>query len=171
VFVATACEHVRVDGRALNREPRKEWAWVVPWFSGGVASLVGNATGADRVSAFIIGVAAGAVWQLLFRRDLASRLTFMAVVVTVGVLATLAAHQEFVWQDMDTIGLHAIGILLGLIYTEHYQRWRDHAAVPQSLDRSQTTTPKRCGPALTTASPLLPAGPSAAKSPGGSSLT
>ena len=110
---------------------------MVPWFSGGVASLVGNATGADRVSAFIIGVAAGAVWQLLFRRDLASRLTFMAVVVTVGVLATLAAHQEFVWQDMDTIGLHAIGILLGLIYTEHYQRWRDHAAVRPSLNRSQ----------------------------------
>ncbi|HLN79061.1 MAG TPA: hypothetical protein VK204_18605 [Nocardioidaceae bacterium] len=126
-FTVTACNHVAVEGRALQREPRKQWAWLVPWFSGEVASLVGNATGADRVSAVIIGLAAGAVWQLLFRRDLTSRLTFMAVVVTVGLIATLATRQDFVWEDMNRAGLHAIGILLGLIYTEHYQRWRDRA--------------------------------------------
>lgn len=127
MFAVPACDHVAVEGHALKREPRKRWAWLVPWFSGGIASVAGNATGADRVSAFIIGLAAGAVWQLLCRRDLASRLTFMAVVVTVGLIATLAARQAFVWEDMNTAGLHAIGILLGLIYTEHYQRWRDRA--------------------------------------------
>ena len=128
-----------MEGRALNREPRRQWAWLVPWFSGGVASLVGSSTGADRVSSLLVGLAAGAVWQLLFRRDLVSRLTFMAVVVTVGVLATLAAREEFVWQDMDTAGLYAIGVLLGLIYTEHYQRWRDGAVVRQSLDPSPSS--------------------------------
>jgi uncharacterized membrane protein YjdF len=117
-----------VEGRALKREPRKQWAWLVPWFSGGIASLIGNATGADRVSAFTIGLAAGAVWQLLFRRDLTSRLTFMAVAVTVGLIATLAARQEFMWKDMNTAGMYAIGVVLGLIYTEYYQRWRDRAA-------------------------------------------
>lgn len=127
-----------VEGRALNREPRKQWAWVVPWFSGVVAPLVGDVTGAHRVSALIIGIAAGAAWQLLFRRDLTSRLTLMAVVVTVGVIATLVAHQEFVWKDMDTAGLHAIGVLLGLIYTEHYQRWRDRVA-RQPLHQSRNS--------------------------------
>lgn len=135
----TACEHLRVEGRALNREPRKQWAWAVAWFSGAVAPLIGNVTGADRVSAFTIGVLGGVVWQLLFRRDLTSRLTFMAVVVTVGVIVTLATRHEFVWQDMDTAGLHAIGILLGLIYTEHYQRWRDRTVARDSLVRSQTS--------------------------------
>jgi uncharacterized membrane protein len=77
------------------------------------------------------------VWQLLFRRDLTSRLTFMGVVVTVGVIATLVSRQEFFWQDMDTVGLYAIGVLLGLIYTEHYQRRRDRVDARQSLNRSQ----------------------------------
>ena len=109
---------VRMEGRALNREPRKQWAWLVPWFSGGIASLIGSATHADRAPFLLTGLAAGSVWQLLFRRDLTARLTFMAVLVTIGVLATLVAREEFVWQDMDTGGLLAIGILLGLIYTE-----------------------------------------------------
>lgn len=80
---------------------------------------------------------AGVAWQLLFRRDLVSRLTLMAVVVTVGVIATLASRQEFVWQDMDTGGLYAIGVLLGLIYSEHFQRWRDRTAVRQSPKAAQ----------------------------------
>ena len=137
-FAVIACKHVAVEGRALKREPRKRWAWLIPWFSGAIASLVGNATGADRVSAFIIGLAAGAVWQLLYRRDLTSRLTLMAVVVTVGLIVTLAAGQEFVWEDMNTAGLHAIGILLGLIYTEHYQRWQDRTE-PKPVSQPQGT--------------------------------
>jgi Na+-translocating ferredoxin:NAD+ oxidoreductase RnfA subunit len=126
-----------VEGRALNREPRQQWAWLVPWFSGGVGSLIGYATGAERASAFVVGIAAGAAWQLLYRRDLTSRLTFMAAVVTIGVIATLAAHGEFVSEDAETAGLYATGILIGLIYTEHYQRWQDRAtrsALRQSLD-------------------------------------
>ena len=126
-----------VEGRALRREPRKQWAWLVPWFSGGAASLIGSVTNADRWSHFLIGLAAGAVWQLLFRRDLTARLTLMALIVTVGVLATLAARQDFVWEDMDTGGLLAIGILLGLIYTEQYQRWRDRTAEHQAVSHAR----------------------------------
>jgi hypothetical protein len=132
-----AWDSVRVEGRALNREPRQRWAWLVPWFSGGVGSLIGSATGADRASAFVVGIAAGAAWQLLYRRDLTSRLTFMAAIVTIGVIATLAAQGEFVSEDTETAGLYATGILLGLIYTEHYQRWQDRAtrgALSQSRD-------------------------------------
>ncbi|HEX6877891.1 MAG TPA: hypothetical protein VF165_19685 [Nocardioidaceae bacterium] len=123
-----------MDGRAVDRRPRKQLAWLVPWFSGGVASLIGSITNADRVSHFLTGLAAGTVWQLLHRRDLAARLTLAAVVITVGVLATLAAREEFVWDDMDTAGLLAIGILLGLIYTEQYQRWRDQTAWKQQVN-------------------------------------
>ena len=90
--------------------------------------MIASATNAERVSFFLTGLVAGAVWQLLHRRDLAARLLFMAVLVTVGVIANLAARQEFVWEDMDTVGLLAIGILLGLVYTEHYQRRRDRTA-------------------------------------------
>lgn len=121
----------RMEGRALKREPRKQWAWLVPWFSGAIASLIGSDTNSDRVPYLVTGLAAGTVWQLLFRRDLTSRLTFMAVLVTIGVFATLVAREEFVWHDMDTGGLLAIGILLGLIYTEQYQRWRERATEHQ----------------------------------------
>lgn len=120
-----------MEGRALNREPRKQWAWLAPWFSGGIASLISSATNTDRVPFLLTGLAAGTVWQLLFRRDLTSRLTLMAVLVTIAMFATLVAREEFVWEDMDTGGLLAIGILLGLIYTEQYQRWRDRATEHQ----------------------------------------
>ena len=120
-----------MEGRALDRRPRRQWAWLVPWFSGAVASVIAGATNAERVSFFLTGLVAGVVWQLLYRRDLASRLMFMAVLVTVGVITNLAARQEFVWEDMDTVGLLAIGILLGLVHTEHYQRWRDRTASKQ----------------------------------------
>ncbi len=116
-----------MEGLALNRQ-RNQWAWLIPWFSGGIASVIGDVTHADRVSFFLTGLAAGAVWQLLNRRDLTSRLTFIAVLVTVGVVASLFAREEFAWQDMNTVGLLAIGILLGLIYAEHYQRWHVRTA-------------------------------------------
>ena len=122
------CEYARVEGRALNSEPGKHWAWLVPWFSGGVPAVIGGPAAAERASFFVVGLLAGAVWQLLFRRDLTSRLTVMSVLVGVGVVATLAAREGFVWDDMDAAGLYAIGILLGLIYTENYLRWRDRAA-------------------------------------------
>ncbi|MGZ4493232.1 MAG: hypothetical protein ACXVWU_00900 [Nocardioides sp.] len=127
-----------MEGRALNREPGKQWAWIIPWFSGGVASVVGDATGAHRVSFFIIGVVAGVVWQVLFRRDLTSRLTLMAMISTVGLVAVLVSGDEFVWSDMNTGGLYAIGVLLGLIYTEQFQRWRDRV-VQQTLSDTRDT--------------------------------
>lgn len=121
-----------MEGRALNREPRKQWAWLAPWLSSGVASVIADVTGAERVSFFLTGLAAGLIWQLLYRRDLASRLTPMSVVVTVGVVAALTTRQELRWNDMNTVGLLAIGVLLGLIYTEQYQRWQDRTAWKRS---------------------------------------
>jgi len=126
-----------MEGRALDRQPRTKWAWLVPWFSSATASIIASVTNAERVSFFLTGLAAGAAWQLLYRRDLASRLTFMAVLVTIGVIANLAARREFGWEDMDTVGLLAIGILLGLVYTEHYQRWRDRSASKQPVGPAQ----------------------------------
>lgn len=128
-----------MEGRARNREPRRQWTWVVAWFSGAIAAPIGDVANAPRVSFFLTGLATGAVWQLLNRRDLTSRLTFMAVLVTVAVSVTLATREEFVWEDMDTAGLLAIGILLGLIYTEQFQRWRDRTAWKESVSPAHDT--------------------------------
>jgi hypothetical protein len=120
-----------MQGRALNREPRREWAWLVPWFAGSVAIVVADVTGAQRASFFLTGLAAGVGWQLLYRRDLVSRLTFMAVLMTVAVVGSLVTREDLVWEDMDTTGLLVIGVLLGLIHSEQYLRWR-HDAVERS---------------------------------------
>ena len=105
-----------------------QWSWLVPWFSGAMASAFDSAVDAPRVSNFVVGLAAGVIWQLIYRRDLTSRLTFMAVCVTGLVATVLVSRSEFEWSDMNTAGLLCIGILLGLIYTEHFQRWRDRTA-------------------------------------------
>ena len=114
-----------VEGRARDRDPRREWAWVVAWFSVYVASLVEDLTHAGRAPYFLVGIAGGAYWQLLHRRDLVSRLTFVAALVTVGIGLVLVTREPFVWDDMDTVGLHAIGVLVGLVFTEQYLRRRD----------------------------------------------
>ncbi|WP_182376503.1 hypothetical protein [Nocardioides sp. WS12] len=94
--------------------------------------MIADVTRTERVSFFLTGLAAGVIWQLLYRRDLASRLTPMSVVVAVGVVAALTTRQELRWNDMNTVGLLAIGVLLGLIYTEQYQRWQDRTAWKRS---------------------------------------
>jgi hypothetical protein len=116
-----------VEGRARDTEPGSRWAWLVPWYCGGVASAVANATGAERAAHFAVGLLAGVAWQLLYRRDLTSRLAAPAVVAGGGIVAVLATRATFAWEDMDTAGLYAIGVLLGVFYTEHFQRLRDRA--------------------------------------------
>jgi len=114
-----------MEGVATKREPRKQWSWLVPWFAGGVANFLSVHLNAPHVSNFVVGVAAGVIWQLLYRRDLTSRLTFMSVCATGLVVGVLVTRSDFEWNDMNTTGLLFIGILLGLIHTEHLQRWRD----------------------------------------------
>jgi hypothetical protein len=117
-----------MEGRAVKSDPRMQWSWLVPWFSGGIATSIENHLSAPRVTHFVVGLAAGVIWQLLYRRDLTARLTFMAVFVTCFVVGMLVTRSEFEWNDMNTTGLLFIGMLLGLIYTEHLQRWRDRTA-------------------------------------------
>jgi ABC-type cobalamin transport system permease subunit len=100
----------------------------VPWFSASIAASIDNHLSAPRVTHFVVGFAAGVIWQLLYRRDLTARLSLMAVCVTGFVVGMLVTRSEFQWQDMTTTGLLLVGILLGLIYTEHFQRWRDRTA-------------------------------------------
>jgi hypothetical protein len=133
------CETFRMEDRALNREPGKQWAWFIPYVSTGVATVVARHVEAPRVVHLSIGVAAGVLWQLLNRRDLASRLTFPAVLISVGVVAMLVSGSAFEWDDMNTAGLLWIGVVLGLIYTEHVQRWWDRTAWRREL----TTEPSR----------------------------
>lgn len=114
-----------MEGRAVNSDARLTWSWLIPWFSGGVTCIVVDLLGAPRVTNFLVGIAAGVSWQLLYRRDLTSRLTFVAVFATLSIVGFLVTRSAFEWNDMNTTGLLMLGILLGLIYAEHFQRWRD----------------------------------------------
>ena len=127
-----------MEGRALNRETGR-WAFLVPYFSSSVAAVIAIHLEAPRVVHFTIGVAAGVVWQLLYRRDLASRLTFAAVVVSVAVVGALVTRSPIFWDDMNTAGLWGVGVVLGLIYTEHVQRWRDRTAWRRELPSEPAT--------------------------------
>jgi len=129
-----------MEGRAaLKPQLRAQWSWVVPWVAAGITPVITSHVGAPRVVNVVVGLVAGIAWQLLHRRDLASRLTFMAACVTVLVVLTLVSRSSFEWDDMNTAGLFAIGVLLGLIYTEHVQRLHDRSAWRRSVPNAPAT--------------------------------
>lgn len=90
----------------------------------------------ERAVWYVAGLAAGVVWQLLYRRDLTSRLTLAAVCTGLAMTSALVSRTDIVWDDMNTEGLYAFGTLLGLIFAEQYLRRRDRSprSQPGSLD-------------------------------------
>lgn len=128
-----------MEGRALDQDPRRQWGWVVPWLLSALVPLAADVTGADRVSSFALGLVGGVAWQLIHRRDLASRLWVLSVLVGFGVGASLVTRSPIIWSDMDTTGLYAIGVLLSLVWTEHVQRWRERSAWRRPSPERATT--------------------------------
>ena len=97
----------------------------MPWLVGALVPVVAQVTGATRVPSFLLGLGAGAAWQLLHRRDLASRLLLLSVLAGFGIAVALISRSPLDWHDMDTSGLYATGLLLALVWTEHLQRWQE----------------------------------------------
>lgn len=123
-----------MEGRARKETTAERWAWVIPMWAGVPASIFADATNAPRTSYFLTGIAAGVAWQWWYRRDLTSRLTFISAVAAIAVTFNLVAREAFHWEDMNTLGLAWIGILIGLVHTEQYRRWQDRKAVRQAAE-------------------------------------
>jgi hypothetical protein len=115
-----------VEGRAVDRVARQGWAWLLPVWGMGFARGVQALTDVDRVSFAVVGLVVGAAWQLLYRRDLAERLTFPAVAVCLAVGATLVSGEAIVIGDealpAQSVLLYAGGVLVALVLTERWLR-------------------------------------------------
>ncbi|MFD1246236.1 hypothetical protein ACFQ3F_00405 [Nocardioides ginsengisoli] len=108
---------------------RQGWAWLLPTFGMGLAQAVQAPADVGRVPFVVAGLLAGAGWQLLYRRDLAERLTFPAVAVSIAVGVTLVSGEEIALGDRtvsaESVLLYAGGVLVALVLTE---RWLRRAA-------------------------------------------
>lgn len=133
-----------MEGRALDRDVRRDWAWVLPCVGMGLGEGVAALTGADRVPYLLTGLVAGAAWQVLHRRDLVARLTAPAAFVLVFVGTTLLLGGSLDLRD-ETIGPEALllyvgGVLVALVLTEQYQRRQDGRALrPEAPGRTRGT--------------------------------
>lgn len=112
------------EGRALGRLPwQQRNAWLIPMAASAVANLVAPLIGSPRALWGLAGVVGGVLWQLIYRRDLVERLTFPVAVLTVsGVMALIPGATFDTTGDGAVLG---VGVLVGLVWTEHYLRWRD----------------------------------------------
>lgn len=114
-----------MEGRARASSGHQSWAYLIPMFGSSLALFPAGVFQATRVPFFTTGVVVGVAWQLLYRRDLTSRLTLMASLLTISIVAALATRAPIDRKDMNTDGLYWIGILIALIFTEQFQRSRD----------------------------------------------
>lgn len=113
-----------VEGRALSRLPwRQRNAWLIPGIAGGIANLVAPMIGSPRAAWGLAGVIGGVLWQLAYRRDLVERLTFPVALVTVSGVMALLPNATFEMTDRGVV--FGLGVLVGLVWTEHWSRWRD----------------------------------------------
>ncbi|MCG8150449.1 hypothetical protein GUY44_08160 [Pimelobacter simplex] len=112
-----------VEGRALGRLPwQQRNAYLIPLAAGLVASLVAPMTGSPRAVWGLAGVVGGVLWQLAYRRDLVDRLTFPVALLTVS--GVLALVPDVTFETADGGALLWVGVLVGLVWTEHYLRRR-----------------------------------------------
>ncbi|WP_408897680.1 hypothetical protein ACJ5H2_00900 [Nocardioides sp. R1-1] len=132
-----------MEGRA-HVKPYEGFAWVVPLFALVAAANVHGIQDAARAPYAVLGLAGGAAWQLLDRRDLAARLTWPVVFGGVGLLVALAAREPLVLGDTraESLGraIFGFGVLCGLVLTERYLRWRERRAERLSPEEGPATT-------------------------------
>lgn len=121
-----------MEGRALDRDPRQGWAFMVPLLGAVAAAQLSANQDTGRAPYLVLGLAAGAAWELLYRRDLVPRLT---VPLALGGLAVAIAVAT---GDPITLGetaaetnarlIYFFGVLCGLVLAEQYLRRQDRRA-------------------------------------------
>ncbi|HET7736247.1 MAG TPA: hypothetical protein VFK52_09755 [Nocardioidaceae bacterium] len=104
----------------------QRYFWVVPW---AVLSWAGSTDSIDlsdqraAALALTLGLVVGAVWQLVYRRDLVDRLAALMLVTLVWVVVLWLPAGE----DNPTAGAAAFacfGVVVGLAMVERYLRPR-----------------------------------------------
>ncbi|MBM7517289.1 hypothetical protein [Nocardioides nitrophenolicus] len=119
-----------MEGRALDRPPRRErWAFMVPLTVSLAANDLTALDAVGRVLIVVLGVAAGAAWQLLYRRDLVARLTLPVGAALVAVLVQAVQGEPITLGEpgTDTTArlTYALAVLGGLLATEQVLRRRE----------------------------------------------
>lgn len=103
-----------------------------------------DATDAERAPYVVLGLAAGAAWQLLYRRDLVSRLTFPVVAGAVALLVSVLPGGELRLGDSPAEGralaIHFFCILVGLVLAEQHLRRQDRRAGEVSPGEAPVTS-------------------------------
>lgn len=134
-----------MEGRALDRQPYQGWAFMVPAFGSIVVSEMADAADAGRTPSLVLGLAAGAAWQLLYRRDLASRLTWPVLVGGIAVTWSIVAGEPITLGDDagDTKFrlIYFFAVVAGLVLTEQYLRWQERRAGRLSPAEAPATNP------------------------------
>ncbi|WP_157210060.1 hypothetical protein [Nocardioides aequoreus] len=99
----------------------------------------GQPTGATYLAVAALTVAAGAVWQLLARRDLVDRLTHVAALYVA--LAVLLATSWGSAVSVSGSGVGLGGVLTGLVIAEQWLRHRDWRRARRSSASDATDAP------------------------------
>lgn len=117
---------------------------MLPWLASGL--LVGGSYDPPRGSEWalacapLLGLAMGALWQALNRRDLADRLIVPAVLSLFGMAAGVIGHDGAIRVG---VFLYSVGVVSGLVITEQWLRRRGN------MHSRDTATPERSTANLT----------------------
>ncbi|MBM0123854.1 hypothetical protein [Pimelobacter simplex] len=135
-----------MEGRALDRQrPPQVLAFMVPLLGAVAAAQIGRDGDAGRAPSLVLGLAAGAAWQLLHRRDLVSRLALPVVAGGLGVAIAVVAGEPIMLGDTraETTGMlvYAFCVLVGLVLAELRLRRQDRRAGEVSPAGAPATSP------------------------------
>ncbi|GGO67979.1 hypothetical protein [Nocardioides deserti] len=101
-------------------------AWILPVIAVFVGGGIGDShrmVGHTALLVLGLGAVAGVLWQLLNRRDLTNRLTFLACCVVVGAAFLALAPSGYLLANSGP-GHVLAGTLAGLVLTEQWLRRR-----------------------------------------------
>ncbi|MGZ4452477.1 MAG: hypothetical protein ACXVD1_05720 [Nocardioides sp.] len=113
--------------RDLHRRPgdltlRQRWAYLIPVLVCAVDWRAHLPAQIGLVVSFFLGLAAGVLWQCLFRRDLVERFLGFSVLAVIFVLIAMLPGD--VVDSRSTEDLDWLGVFVGLVLCEDWLRHR-----------------------------------------------
>lgn len=121
--------HAVASKERWQRRPTFVLPWLVYVATDALLHPQYQRVGNDRAQflvAILVGVATGALWQLLGRRDLADRLVWPSVLIVGGGIVTLVSTSD---GYSVTMALFCFGLVGGLVACEQALRVRDRGSI------------------------------------------